>query len=145
MQNLDSFFRPCTDLEYDTQIRQQAAASTIRNKRDREQKEEADRQRRLKQQRADMQRRCREEDDDISDADALQVEDEENNSDLATDLQDDEDDATVEEALAAAIEDRLLVGVRRSARLQGNDIMRSYHVATQLQNQILNCIEHVEQ
>ena len=87
----------------------------------------------------------KQEDDDISDADALQVEDEENDSDLATDLQDDEDDATVEEALAAAIEDRLLVGVRRSARLQGNDIMRSYHVATQLQNQILNCIEHVEQ
>ena len=57
-------------------------------------------------------------------ADAQQVADEDNDSD---DLQDDEDDATVEEALAAAIEDRCVLGVRRSARLQGNDIMRSYH------------------
>ena len=84
------------------------------------------------------------EDDDISDADAQQVADEENDSDLAADLQDDEDDATVEEALAAAIEDRCVLGVRRSARLQGNDIMRSYHIASQLQNQILNCIDQDE-
>ena len=82
----------------------------------------------------------KQEDDDISDAYAQQVADEENDSDLAADLQDDEDDATVEEALAAAIEGRCVLGVRRSARLQGNDIMRSYHVASQLQNQILNCI-----
>ena len=60
----------------------------------------------------------KQEDDDISDADAQQVADEDNDSD---DLQDDEDDATVEEALAAAIEDRCVLGVRRSARLQGNE------------------------
>jgi len=37
---------------------------------------------------------------------------------------------------------RRMVGVRRSQRLQGNDMMRNYHLQLQMQNQIYNtCIQ----
>jgi len=82
----------------------------------------------------------KEESDDEIDEQYSEAEIDEYNEEVAVDsnVEDDEDDATVEEALAAAIEARPVVGVRRSQRLQGNDIMRNYHLQLQMQDQIYN-------
>ena len=56
---------------------------------------------------------------------------------------DDEEEVSINDALVAFIEDRPVVGVRRSARLQQTESQRrDYRVASLLQNEILQDAVH---